>query len=763
MKKQQIKQIAWAVLLMLVCVWIALGSREDIYSAQFLAPQFGVRYIADYSGQDAHLLEYIPQGTDTVKLLTKGPVNLEPGDYRMEISYAAQDSSTVLRVFASDYYASDNTAGKVFVRQQLDPAQSVIRLEFTLDQKVDSMFFTFETSDESFVCGRWDVASTTPVWTDRYLYAACLFVLGLVLLVALNRNAARTKGCVIAGQTCDGRRTRLLFLLVGFCAVFVASIPVLNSAFAEGHDTAFHIARIEGISRAMQSGQFPVRVHGGTLNDYGYPNSLFYPELLLYLPALLRMAGASLLTAFRAFLVFLNVLTFVFGYISFRRFTGSRFWGLVLAAVYLLNPYRLICLYYRSAIGEAAAMVFLPLVVYGLYAILYGEKKDWRFLVLGATGVVQSHILSTQLAAIFAAVVVVCSLPRLFDAEKRWKSLLAAAVCTALLNVWFLVPMLLMILQLGLSVFSRPQGVVIEQSLDGFFGFGSLQTAGHFPLGWVSLLAVPVYLLVRIIVKKTASNARLCRIGDLLLGIGCVCVLGTTFYTPWQQMLNIPVLGKMLGSIQFAYRLLGIAQVCLAFVLGCAGLLFLRGRPYARAVGVGIVCLTVVCASAFYESGLRLSESAGVTKSEYTSSLDNRLSVGQAEYIVEGADPDKMVAQPPQLESTNETFAVSGLVRYGTRTCFSYTMDLAADTENKIVVPVTYIPNYVVKVNGQRVPVEKYEGAKVAFQASAPQADVTVEYREPLTFRLCELVSLGMLVLLVCPVLPFIYSRKKRK
>lgn len=160
---------------------------------------------------------------------------------------------------------------------------------------------------------------------------------------------------------------------------------------------------------------------------------------------------------------------------------------------------------------------------------------------------------------------------------------------------------------------------------------------------------------------------------------------------------------------------------------------------------------------------MRLSESAGVTKSEYTSSLDNRLSVGQAEYIVEGADPDKMVAQPPQLESTNETFAVSELVRYGTRTCFSYTMDLAADTENKIVVPVTYIPNYVVKVNGQRVPVEKYEGAKVAFQASAPQADVTVEYREPLTFRLCELVSLGTLVLLVRPVPPFIYSRKKRK
>ena len=56
-----------------------------------------------------------------------------------------------------------------------------------------------------------------------------------------------------------------------------------------------------------------------------------------------------------------------------------------------------------------------------------------------------------------------------FDGQRRWRALVAAAAVVVLLNVWFLVPMVLMMMQLGLSVFQRTQGVGGPLSINRLF------------------------------------------------------------------------------------------------------------------------------------------------------------------------------------------------------------------------------------------------------------------------------------------------------
>lgn len=89
----------------------------------------------------------------------------------------------------------------------------------------------------------------------------------------------------------------------------------------DGHDFAFHLERLEGIYRAMASGDFPVRMNAWQVEGYGYLSSTMYPPLFLY----------------------------------------------------IFSAYRLICMYVGVSLGEALALTFLPLVIWGAYECLWGE------------------------------------------------------------------------------------------------------------------------------------------------------------------------------------------------------------------------------------------------------------------------------------------------------------------------------------------------------------------------------------------------------
>lgn len=84
----------------------------------------------------------------------------------------------------------------------------------------------------------------------------------------------------------------VLFGLV--CVWFISSLPLFVNYMVRGYDFEFHMMRIEGLAKGLMSGQFPVKLQPGWMNGYGYPVSVMYGDLLLYLPALLRILGFTL-------------------------------------------------------------------------------------------------------------------------------------------------------------------------------------------------------------------------------------------------------------------------------------------------------------------------------------------------------------------------------------------------------------------------------------------------------------------------------------
>lgn len=117
--------------------------------------------------------------------------------------------------------------------------------------------------------------------------------------------------------------------------------------------------------------------------------------------------------------------------------------------MYTLSFYRLTNVFVRAAVGEYTAMAFLPLVVYGLWRIYRqspadGKKAEpwcWLPFALGFTGLLQSHLLTTELAVFFTAAFCLLYFKKTFT-RPVLPALCKAAGAAIVWNLWFMVPLL---------------------------------------------------------------------------------------------------------------------------------------------------------------------------------------------------------------------------------------------------------------------------------------------------------------------------------
>ena len=226
-----------------------------------------------------------------------------------------------------------------------------------------------------------------------------------------------------------------------------ASIPVFVGYVYPGSDVTYHLLRIDNLKDGLLSGQFPVRIDPSWLWGHGYASSVCYGETLLYIPALMRLLGFTLQESYMTFLFLLNLGTCLVSFFCFRGIFRSRRLGLLCSAVYTLSIYRLYKMYSWSALGEAQAMLWLPLILYAVYRLLAEETgeagygKRWIPLAVGFSGIIQCHVLTCELTVFFLAVVCVVFWKRLFRKETLlafWKGVLG----TCALSAWFVVPFL---------------------------------------------------------------------------------------------------------------------------------------------------------------------------------------------------------------------------------------------------------------------------------------------------------------------------------
>ncbi|MBD5527058.1 MAG: hypothetical protein HDR02_01415 [Lachnospiraceae bacterium] len=356
-------------------------------------------------------------------------MTLPPGVYILSVMCKDHQDSLSVDVQAqeSSYQALRSNGGTVYAHQL------EANLELYVTEKVDKAYVICNHIDETQQPIERIVLRRTSAGWRMLLFLLLLATVGLNLLIRFREG-------ILDGSV--GRDQEIVFWTLS-ASVLLAYLPYAVDYFYVGDEGWLWLLRIEGLKETLLQGNpFPVRVQEYWLYGNSYTVSAFCGDLFLLFPALLRMIGFSLMDAYKFFVAAVLAGTALISYHCFYRCTGSRYGALAGSALYELAPYHIYCLYNRSALQECLVMMFLPLVVLGIYRMYTADVESASYgrakipLVVGIGCILQSHV--PGCLATIAGVATVCLI--MWRKTLRRETLLelvkAALWCLAL-NAWF--------------------------------------------------------------------------------------------------------------------------------------------------------------------------------------------------------------------------------------------------------------------------------------------------------------------------------------
>ena len=336
-------------------------------------------------------------------------------------------------------------------------------------------------------------------------------------------------------------------IAMGIATIVFASIPLFTGYIYEGHDTMFHLNRIEAIAAAMRYHKLPVRIQSDMLLGFGYSTPLYYCDIFLYPSAFLyEYCMIPLRVCYQLYIFIMNVLTAYLSYRCFRIMFNDRDLAICGMAMYTLSEYRLVDIFLREAAGEYTALTFLPLVLEGMYRIYTREKiktKDWLPLAIGMTCLVQSHLVSAIIVGFFLVIFMIMKIRKLAFGIV-W-AIAKAAASALLLSAWFVLPMLeSMISQKPVvtEISNRIQwtGIYLSQLLEILprgTGISREGTYADMPLGiGGGLLAALVFLIIYVLRRNIDKGREIDSLNSKVLNVsfvlGLLALWMSTVYFP---------------------------------------------------------------------------------------------------------------------------------------------------------------------------------------------------------------------------------------
>ena len=350
---------------------------------------------------------------------------LKKGSYTVNIDYFTEEDQSCIAT-------SSGNAAELF-----DSSEGI------LSKHLDSVSYRFETKDDvpefQLVIrysgkGDFTVNSISVSPDSTQVKRIAVEVIAFVFLI----------DCVILFLEQSEDRKKTILSLAGITAL--VSLPLWIHGIYNGYDLGVHYLRIEAITQALRSGQFPARISTFTMYGLGYPFSIYYNDLFLYFPAGLRLLGFSVTGAYKIYVFAVNTGTVLISYYSFKKIFKSKNIGLILSLLYTSASYRLLNVNIRAAVGEYSAQALLPLLSFALYRIYCEETDSFRkgfrnaFLLAAAmSGIIGTHILTTLIVC-FVMLLFCLSLAKRTFQRRILLTMSGTVMLTLLMNLYFLVP-----------------------------------------------------------------------------------------------------------------------------------------------------------------------------------------------------------------------------------------------------------------------------------------------------------------------------------
>ncbi len=525
--------------------------------------------------------------------------------------------------------------------------------------------------------------------------------------------------------------------------ILMISLPLAMPGIHDGHDLLVHLLRIEAIMQSLRSGQFPARISSLILHGLGYPFSIYYNDLFLYVPAFFRLCGFSVTEAYKNYIVFVNILTVLISWYSFRNIFEDKKTGLFLTLLYSTASYHFTNTFIRAAVGEYTAQAFLPLLALAIYRIFFRDAKSFRgifrnglILAVSMSGIIGSNVPSMFMSCFVLLLVCLRFLKKVFS-KQVFFALMTGSFLTMLLNLYYLVPFLDYYINVPTNIKAQVDNDVFLIQARGahliqFFSFsqsaagvadspvsGRMQLSPGLPLMFVLLVGV-LYILFR----KTGKSFRFAAAFSVLS-----LFLASDIF-PWDWLtLHLPLWNAMTGGVQFPWRFLVFAVLFLTLLAGEIISIREKPVPYNFLVPCTVVFFFFLCGDFLNQSDIiHYWDTSGIP-------LD---AVGSQQlYLLEGSDPKKTSRA---ILSENMTEARILSRRSNGMRVYCKTSE---DGDHSVTIPLYNYKGYTVTdMDRNSIPIINGDRNLIRFRLPNDfDGELSVIFKDPLSWRTALMIS----------------------
>lgn len=440
--------------------------------------------------------------------------------------------------------------------------------------------------------------------------------------------------------------------------VLAGFLPLCYPGIPHGHDFGFHLTRILALAEGMKAGQFPVWINFHALDGLGYAPPLFYSDLYLYPTAFLVRLGVPIVTAYKLFLLTWGLLCAWCMYFCILRIGKSAFGAFCGALLYVWSSYFAVDMFNRTALAETMAFLFLPLVILGLYELIFGNPLRFLPFSFGFAGLFYAHNITFVLASLIAMLFFAFNVPRFLQDIRRIGFLILAGLVAAGLAFAGITPMLEQLFSLKFNLTGQTMvSPIAERAVPLtrlFLELPYMKLANWMPSG-IGLIFVIVGLQrLRLTSRRTPPEC----FRDAALIAGAGCLLAATNFLPWEGMMSA------LASIQFPWRFYMPATAFLAVSGGLILAALCAELPERRRYWVWILLCGCGFAWSFnvaYVYAAKIHEKGMVRT--FTVAHSNKFAVSGEHYFPQGFHKDDLLPRAGKLGVSGSAPEVCRLVK----------------------------------------------------------------------------------------------------
>ena len=547
------------------------------------------------------------------------------------------------------------------------------------------------------------------------------------------------------------------FCILCFLAVNLYLLAILHpfDSIIMGHDFQYHYLRIDAVQYNIENNSFSGIDY--LFFDGGGYASFAYPDLFLYIPALLKIAGLSTGASMTVLIVLCNIFSYWFMYIFMKHISKSPVLGTIGAVLYALSTYRLDNIVTRVALGEVLAGVFWPLILYGLYDFIFGKFKKPYLLGFGFVGMLLSHSISTIMALVLAVALSLAFIKRIISDRRKLPMLFITAGFAIAVTAFYWLPLIELLSSCEISAQHKATYLPEENGVSLVMLFKERLDGGgvagmKFP---IFLLCIPRMFLTRsspitrryLTDKNTNKRKGILVAADAFFIAGLVSVLLSTELIPWH------VLPKFFNFIQFPWRFFAPASILL-ITAGSVYTYYIALYTKASKIAMGVITATAMLVAFVH---VQLSNLALMQPNLYAN-MYSTFNISQGEWLPLAANDAGVSA----LRGRGENVLLDNSLIPCERKNGTLTFVLSEnETADHAELPYIWYKGYEAEdENGNRLDISMSDIGLVQVDLRNAVGKITVEHK-PTTIRIVSyFISLAAIVALIITT---IFLRRKRR